>query len=131
MLHGSYAHFNQVPADEWRWPHFKPSEIACKGDGSLVIDGPSLDKLEAVRKALGKPMTLNSAYRSEAHNKAVGGSPNSQHRLGKAFDVALKGITRTELLKAAKDAGFTGIGQYDTFMHIDTGPARTWDKRTK
>lgn len=126
-----YTHWRAVPPGEWRWPHFKPSEIACKGDGSLTVDEPSLDKLEAVRKALGKPMILNSAYRSEAHNKAIGGSPNSQHRLGKAFDVALKGISRTELLKAAKAAGFTGIGHYDSFMHLDTGPARTWDERTR
>lgn len=126
-----YTHWRDVRPDAWRWPNFKPSEIACKGDGSLLVDPEALDKLQEVRQRLGKPMRLNSAYRSPAHNKAIGGSPNSQHLQGKAFDVALNGITRTELLKAAKAAGFTGFGQYDTFMHIDTGPARTWDERTR
>ena len=126
-----YARWQEVPADAWRWPHFKPSEIASPDDDSLLIDEDALDKLEEVRQRLGKPMHINSAYRSAAHNKAVGGEPGSQHLKGKAFDVALRGITRTELLKAAKAAGFTGFGQYDSFMHIDTGPARTWDRRTK
>ena len=126
-----YARWQDVPADAWRWPHFKPSEIACKGDGSLLVDEDALDRLEEVRQRIGKPLYLNSAYRSAAHNKAVGGSPTSQHLKGKAFDVRLQGITRTELLKAAKAAGFTGFGQYDSFVHLDTGPARTWDKRTR
>ena len=126
-----YARWQDVPADAWRWPHFKPSEIASPDDDSLLVDEEALDRLEEVRGRLGKPMHINSAYRSQAHNKDVGGEPDSQHRKGKAFDVRLQGVTRTELLKAAKAAGFTGFGQYDSFMHIDTGPARTWDKRTR
>lgn len=35
----------------------------------------------------GKPIYVNSGYRSEALNKAVGGSSTSQHRLGMAADI--------------------------------------------
>ncbi len=126
-----YKHWRDVPGDAWRWPNFTPSEIACKGDGSLLVDAGSLDKLQEVCQRLGKAMTLNSAFRSPAHNKAVGGEPDSQHRTGKAFDVALTGaFTRAQLHAASKAAGFTGFGDYDHFVHIDTGPARTWDRRT-
>lgn len=126
-----YARWQDVPADAWRWPHFKPSEIASPDDGSLLADEESLEKLEALRRWLGRPMTINSAYRSATHNKAVGGEPGSQHLKGKAFDVRLQGFTRQELKAAARAAGFTGFGDYDSFVHIDTGPARAWDRRTK
>lgn len=126
-----FEHWEKVPPGFWRWPHFKPSEIASPDDGSLLIDAESLDKLEQVRWHLGKPMNLNSAYRTPAHNAAVGGEVNSQHLLGKAFDVRLAGFTRQALKAAARAAGFTGIGDYDSFVHIDTGPPRYWNRRTK
>lgn len=132
-----YAHWRDVPKAAWRWPNFSPQEIACKGFGELMLDEGALDKLQALRRALGRPVVINSAYRSEAHNRAVGGSPTSQHRLGKAFDIALRGpasardIEREELIREALEVGFTGIGRYDGFVHVDTGPERTWDYRTK
>lgn len=126
-----YARWQDLPAAAWRWPHFKPGEIASPDDDSLLVDEEALDRLEAVRQRLGKPMRLNSAYRSAAHNRAVGGEADSQHRQGKAFDVALVGFTRAELKAAARAAGFTGIGDYDSFVHIDTGPPRRWDRRTE
>lgn len=127
-----YARWQDVPADAWRWPNFTPRELACQGSGALQVDEAALDKLQEVRQRIGKPLRINSAYRSAAHNKAVGGSPTSQHLHGRAFDVALSaGVTREALTRLAKAAGFTGIGQYDSFVHVDTGPARTWDERKK
>lgn len=127
-----YARWQDVPADAWRWPNFTPRELACQGSGALQVDEAALDKLQEVRQRIGKPLRINSAYRSEAHNKAVGGSPTSLHKLGRAFDVALGvGVSRERLVALAKAAGFTGIGHYDSFMHLDTGPARTWDERTR
>lgn len=126
-----YRHYSDVPTETWRWPNFTPREIACRGSGELLVDEAALDKLQALRDRLGAPLHLNSAYRSEAHNRAVGGSPKSQHRLGRGFDISLRTVTRQELTKAARLVGFTGIGQYDSFIHVDTGPARTWDLRTR
>lgn len=126
-----YTDWREVPTREWPWPNFSPEEIACKGSGALLADFDALCRLQGLRYLLGKPVHLNSAYRSEAHNKAVGGSPKSQHLLGRAFDIALPhhGFTRDELTAAARAIGFTGIGQYRSFVHVDTGPPRTWDHR--
>lgn len=45
------------------------------------------DILQPIRDAWKSPIIVNSAYRSEAVNKAVGGVKNSQHRLGEAADI--------------------------------------------
>ena len=128
----SYKHYSQVNALHWYWPNFTPKEIACKGDGSLFIDMKAMDALQKFRYFVKAPVIINSAYRSEKHNKAVGGSPKSQHLLGKAFDIRITDkLDRATIHKAAKDAGFRGIGDYDNFCHIDTGQSRYWDLRTK
>lgn len=115
----------------WRWPNFTPREIACKGTGLVLINAHSLDCLQKLRSKLGVPMIINSAYRSEAHNRAVGGAKNSQHRFGKAFDIRLTEDVKREALKLwAKQCGFTGIGDYPSFVHIDTRDAPAyWDER--
>ena len=43
--------------------------------------------LDPLREWYGKPIYINSGYRSEALNKAVGGSKSSQHLLGQAADI--------------------------------------------
>lgn len=45
------------------------------------------DILQPIRDRWRSPIIVNSAYRSEAVNKAVGGVPTSQHRLGEAADI--------------------------------------------
>lgn len=124
-----YKTWRDFPLGDWRWPNFSPQEVASKGEGELLIDPDSMDKLQALRTALGKPLLITSAYRSAAHNKRVKGATNSQHRLGKAFDVVMTNQDPWEFEKAARAVGFTGFGHYpkSNFMHIDTGPARRWN----
>ena len=43
--------------------------------------------LDPLREKYGKPIKVNSGYRCEALNKAVGGSKTSQHRYGQAADI--------------------------------------------
>lgn len=43
--------------------------------------------LDPLREAYGKPITVNSGFRCEALNKAVGGSPTSDHMNGAAADI--------------------------------------------
>ena len=123
-----YAHFSQAPADVWRWPSFSPREIACKGTGELIIDDHALDKLQALRDALGKPLIVTSGYRSPAHNKRVGGAKKSRHMQGDAFDIRMENHDPHEFENAARAVGFTGFGFYPKsgFMHIDMGPVRSW-----
>jgi hypothetical protein len=123
-----YAHFNQVPESDWPWTHFSPREIACKGTGELIVDDDAMNKLQGLRNTLGKPLVLTSAYRSPAHNKKVGGAKKSKHLEGTAFDVRMENHDPHQFEALARSAGFTGFGYYPKsgFMHIDTGPARSW-----
>lgn len=122
-------HYTKVK--DWRWPNFTPKEIACRGTGLILIDPYSMDCLQFFRKIVSVPVIINSAYRSEAHNRAVGGAKNSQHRLGKAFDIRITdALSREQIHKAAKAAGFKGIGDYQNFVHCDTrNTPAYWDER--
>lgn len=123
-----YQNWKNVPANAWRWPDFSPAEIACRGDGKLLVNEDALDRLQALRTRLGKPMIVNSAYRSPEHNKRVGGAPKSMHLEGRAFDISMANHDPAEFIQAARSVGFAGFGTYprSNFVHIDTGPARTW-----
>lgn len=123
-----YSDWKAVPANTWRWPNFSPRELACKGTGSIFIDEDALDKLQALRTQLGKPLVLTSAYRSPKHNRAVGGAKKSLHMQGIAFDVRMDNHDPHEFEAAARAVGFTGFGYYPKsgFMHIDTGRKRSW-----
>lgn len=121
-------HYTEVT--HWRWPNFTPKEISCKGDGKIKVDPHSMDCLQDMRNYIAKPLIINSAYRSHEYNKKVGGAPQSQHLHGKAFDIRITDkVSREDIHKFAKMAGFKGFGDYNTFVHIDTGNTRYWDLR--
>lgn len=72
---------------EWPWVNFLPSEIASKGDGTVVLTRESrdaMDKLKALRTKLGHPLLVLSGHRDAAHNIAIGGGSTRQ-----AVDVAI------------------------------------------
>ena len=131
MTTTTYAHFSDVPESAWRWPNFSPAEIACRGTGKLLVNDPALDKLQALRDRLGKPLIVRSAYRSPEHNRAVGGATRSKHLNGAAFDIAMANHDPVAFEEAARAVGFLGFGFYPRsgFMHIDLGPARQWGER--
>jgi len=84
---------------------------------------------EALAQSLGRVITLNSAYRSPAYNAGVGGAKKSMHTQRKAIDIqwgtsSVQG--RVDMIQKAIDAGFTGIGCYNSFMHVDIGGKRQW-----
>ena len=45
--------------------------------------------LQPLRDIYGKPITVNSGFRSYAVNKAVGGARDSQHQKGEAADITV------------------------------------------
>ena len=124
----TFRHFRDVPERDWRWPNFSPAEIACRGTGQLKLLPVALDKLQALRDRLGKPLIVRSAYRSPQHNRNVGGAPRSKHMIGAAFDIAMSNHDPAAFEAAAREVGFLGFGFYPRsgFMHIDLGPARSW-----
>lgn len=125
-----YDSWRDVPLAIWRWPNFSPEELACHGDGELMVDIPSLDLLQKLRDRIGKPLIVESAFRNVAWNKHVGGVKDSQHLKAKAFDISMSNQDPEHFLEAAHAVGFTGFGTYpdQNFIHIDTGPARYWGK---
>jgi zinc D-Ala-D-Ala carboxypeptidase len=127
----TFRHFRDVPESLWRWKNFSPGEIACRGTGQLKLHAQALDRLQALRDRLGKPLILRSAYRSPEHNRAVGGAPRSKHMDGTAFDIAMGNHDPVAFEAAAREVGFLGFGYYPRsgFMHIDLGPARVWGER--
>ena len=126
-----YRHWRDVPENTWRWLNFSAAEIACRGTGKLLVNEPALDRLQALRDRLGKPLIVRSAYRSPEHNSAVGGATRSKHMNGAAFDIEMSNQDPVALEAAAQAVGFLGFGFYPRsgFMHVDLGPARQWGER--
>lgn len=87
-----------------------------------------LNVLEPLRKVWGEPLTINSGYRSDKLNRAVGGVPTSQHCKGMAADVCpsprrnAKFSSRTiiDLAQKAINKGikFDQMILYPNFLHI-------------
>lgn len=107
--------------------NFKSNEFACKGKGccsKVLIDEKLVEHLQKIRTYFGMPVTINSAYRCETHNKSVGGSSGSYHTKGQAADIVVKNVKPAEVAKYAETIGILGIGLYEgkdgNFVHIDT-----------
>lgn len=117
--------------------HFSVYEFACNDKSDKVlIDTELISILEQVRAHFGKPVNINSAYRTPAYNISIGGSSKSQHCLGLAADIWIKGVDPIRIalylssLPYFKNRG--GIGYYSRaqvtggFVHVDV---RTWKSR--
>lgn len=80
------------------------------------------DLLEQVKVVLGgKPIMINSAFRSKQVNDAVGSKDTSQHRLGCAADIRVPGMTPDQVVKAVMISGINFdqiIREFDRWTHI-------------
>lgn len=116
----------------WNYPHFTEAEMRCKcGCGLLRFHPGYMDELVRLRKALGLAMTVTSACRCKAHNKAVGGHPSSLHvgdfpnhpgQQGTlATDIAAPdGAYRGRLFSLAWSLGWSiGWNAKKGFLHLD------------
>jgi peptidoglycan hydrolase-like protein with peptidoglycan-binding domain len=79
-------------------------------------------KLEAVRKKAGNSaITVNSGFRSVAHNSSVGGASNSMHVYGVAADIVVSGHTTLQVYRIAETCGFSGLEAYThSWQHVDS-----------
>jgi len=72
--------------------------------------------------------TITSTFRSVAHNRAVGGVPNSYHLLGRAIDVVRRrGISHHQIEAALRSAGYSLVESLDEgdHSHFAFGPPAT------
>lgn len=61
------------------------------------------DILEPCRAHFGKPIRPTSGYRSPALNRAIGGSPRSQHMTGNAVDFEIAGVANADIVQFIRD----------------------------
>ena len=78
--------------------------------------------LEDVKEALGgKPVMVNSAFRSKQVNDAVGSKDTSQHRIGCAVDIRVPQLTPDQVVKTIIASGLPYdqiIREFDRWTHI-------------
>jgi uncharacterized protein YcbK (DUF882 family) len=90
-----------------------------QGSGQLM-DPKLLNMIDEAREIYGKPIHVTSGYRTEAHNRKVGGVDSSSHLKGLAIDVAcVRSDNRFKMLNALLEVGFNRIGVASTFIHVD------------
>ncbi len=82
-------------------------------------------QMDRVRTLLGKPIRVNSGYRSPALNAAVGGAPTSAHMSGYAVDFVCPGFgTPLQICQKilASDIRFDQLIQEGPWVHISFDP---------
>jgi uncharacterized protein YcbK (DUF882 family) len=112
-------------------PHFTLAELTYTDHRSLDNTPNDAERanlqrlaefLELVKVALGgKPIMVNSAFRSKAVNDAVGSKDTSQHRVGRAADIRVPGMTPDKVVRAliATQLPFDQIiREFDAWTHI-------------
>jgi zinc D-Ala-D-Ala carboxypeptidase len=115
--------------------NFTLEEVKSRDTGALLITDllyHHMDKLQEMREEIGR-IDINSGYRTPEHNKSVGGAENSMH-LQFATDIRPTGVGLDMANEIAEDLGFSGIGRYKTFLHLDCRefidrPSARWDER--
>lgn len=104
--------------------NFKVREFRCKdGSDTIKICSIMLGYLQKARSHFGCPIYINSGYRTEAHNRKVGGASSSYHLKGQACDHHTKGkIDLYEMARYYESLGCKGIIVYPNsgFIHIDS-----------
>lgn len=112
--------------------NFKLSEFDCNDTARTKVPAHLWEntrllaaQLQVIRDYVGSPIKINSAYRTEAYNRSVGGSPRSQHLIGKAADITTANHTPKQLLNIIKKLIREkkilngGLGLYPNFCHYD------------
>ena len=133
--------------------NFTKEEFDCNDGSEMPINiyhnmVKVANQLQVLRDELGKPIHINSAYRSEEYNASIGGAhkidkngnriETSQHVFGRAADIAVKGMTPLEVSEVIERLISNGdmlqgaIGIYSSFVHYDIRGERTrWDYSKK
>ncbi|WP_394212963.1 DUF882 domain-containing protein [Enterovibrio calviensis] len=102
---------------------------------STDMDKKLYDQLTAIYQQVGakNPITMISGYRSPATNEMLrknggGQAKKSYHMTGQALDFYIEGVPLADIRNAARSLKAGGVGYYPNsgFVHIDTGPVRTW-----
>jgi len=106
-----------------------------RSDQARTMDPRLIDILSATQWLIGydRPYSVISGYRTQQTNDLLrarqrGVAKRSYHIRGMAADIHMEGVSVDLLQSAAKHIGAGGVGVYtrSNFVHVDSGPARTW-----
>lgn len=99
-------------------------------DPNLFLKVSRMQTVLGLRSA---EVVIISGYRSAQTNAAMrrtsrGVASNSYHILGQAMDLQISGVPLVKVRNAAEKLANGGVGYYprSNFVHVDTGPVRTW-----
>jgi uncharacterized protein YcbK (DUF882 family) len=102
-------------------------------DAVAKIDPRLVDLLHGLTERLGMrhPVSILSGYRTQTTNAALRhegmpAAPHSQHLVARAADISIDGIGVGRLHGAAAQLNYGGVGRYNGYIHVDTGPVRDW-----
>ena len=105
LTHTDHREFDNTPND---------AEVA-----NLIRLAEFLERVKMVLR--GKPIMVNSAFRSKQVNDAVGSKDTSQHRVGCAADIRVPGMTPNEVVQTLMASGLEYdqiIREFDSWCHI-------------
>ena len=125
--------------------NFKLSELEC----NCICENPCTipddvmnnlkklaENLQVIRNTIDKPIKVTNAYRCPEKNASVGGATKSQHLLGKAADLQVKGTSPddvADIVESLQESGIIemgGVGRYNTFTHVDIrGYTARWNTK--
>ena len=104
--------------------YFSQYEFKCSHTGKCDMNPEFIDKLNDLRMAFGKPMTITSGFRDATHPIEAKKNTPGAHTTGQAADIAVSREDAFHLLSLALSKGFTGIGIQQKgsgrFIHLDT-----------
>jgi zinc D-Ala-D-Ala carboxypeptidase len=138
---GTQAKLNALESSDGSTLHFNWSEFTDRVSGTFNGGKVSaattrenarrlMYKLEALRLKLGnRAITVNSGFRSIAHNQDVGGASDSMHLYGHAADLNVPGVANRTVYQKAETCGFSGLETYTVdHQHVDSRAdmGRSW-----
>ena len=110
--------------------NFNLNEFHCK-DGTKIPEiyianvVELIQNLQKLRDKIGRPIHVNSGYRSPDYNDKIGGVKSSQHLFAKAADITCRDYSPSEVatiieaMIAAEELKEGGVGRYKGFCHYD------------
>ncbi len=102
-------------------------------NSTMAIDPLLIDQLFFIQGQIGarQPFHLFSGYRSPRTNARLRQNSsrvarNSYHMRGQAADIHFPNHSTAVIRRVAVSLNAGGVGHYSRFVHVDTGPVRTW-----
>jgi hypothetical protein len=113
---------------DWgKYKNFNEAEFRCSHSNQAYMTIEFMEKLQAMRTELGRPMKINSGYRSPEHPIEKAKDRRGEHTYGCAADIQCSPGEAIEIVGLAIKHGFTRIGinqkgpYAGRFIHVGLG----------